>query len=96
MPGRLPSAVIALYYAGEDRYVGVIAKQREAIPGLLVFGNVVHLTLYQCAGSRHSGAVPKVLTLEDARTIVWSRDGLESIILYKPRRSFVVEYVNSP
>ena len=92
-PRALPKMVVALYYPGRDEYVGVAAKQREAIPGLLVFESIVHLTLYQCAGSEHSEAVPKVLHLEEAREVVRTRNGFESIILFRPPRSFTVEYV---
>ena len=92
-PHTLPKIVVALYYPGEDEYVGVMSKQREAIPGLLVFESIVHLTLYQCAGSKHSEAVPKVLRLEEAREVVRTRNGFESILLFRPPRSFVVEYV---
>lgn len=93
VPGKLPEALIALYYPEDDKYIGVMAKQREAIPGLLVFESIIHLTLYQCAGSRHLDAFPKVLNLEEARAIVRNRDGFESIIVFRPPGTFVVEYV---
>lgn len=89
----MPKMVIALYYPTADKYVGVMARQREAVPGLLVFENIMHLTLYQCAGSEHKDAVPRVLRLEEARDVVRSRDEMQSIILYRPPRTFVVEYV---
>lgn len=92
-PGKLPKTVIALYYPESDAYVGVMARQREAVPGLLVFKSIVHLTLYQCAGSKHIKAVPKVLQIEDARQVVRSRDKMQSIILYRPPGSFTVEYI---
>lgn len=74
MLGKLPEMVIALYYSDEDKYVGVMTRQREAIPGLLVFENIVHLTLYLCAGSKHMEAVPKVLQIEDARQVIRRND----------------------
>ncbi|MCE5200796.1 MAG: hypothetical protein ABFD54_13145 [Armatimonadota bacterium] len=93
MPGKLPKAMIALYYPEDDKYVGIMAKQREAISGLLVFENIIHLTLYQCAGSHHLRAVPKVLNLDEARAIVRNRDRFESIIMFRPPGTFVVKYV---
>lgn len=92
-PGKLPETVIALYYPDKDEYVGVMTRQREAIPGLLVFENIVHLTLYMCAGSKHVEAVPKILQIENARKLVRSKDKMQSIILYRPPSSFTVEYV---
>ncbi len=91
--GRLPELVIALYYPAEDTYVGVMARQREAVPGLLVFDNIVDLTLYQCAVSKHMEAVPKILQIEDARDVVRNRDKVQSIILFRPSESFTVEYI---
>ena len=91
--GRLPRMVIALYYPNEDEYVGVMTRQRESVPGLLVFENIVHLTLYTCAGSAHMAAVPRILDIEKAREVVRSRDKMQSIILYRPPSSFTVEYV---
>ncbi len=67
--------------------------QREAIPGLLVFESIIHLTLYQCAGSRHLDAFPKVLNLEEARAIARSRHRFESIIMFRPPQSLIVEYI---
>jgi hypothetical protein len=93
MPGRLPDMVVALYYPDEDKYVGVMTRRREAVPGLLVFEGIVQLTLYQCAGSKHVKAVPKILNLEEARVVVRSRGNMQSIILFRPPGSFTVEYV---
>jgi len=91
--GKLPDPVLALYYPDRDEYVGVQAKNRESIPGLLVFETIVDMTLYQCGGSRHKDADPKVLSLEQARELVREREGFESIIWFKPPRKFTVEYV---
>ena len=93
LPGRLPKLVIALYYPDEDKYVGIMSRQQEAVPGLLVFENIVHLTLYLCAGSKHMEAVPKILKIEEARQVVRRRDKMQSIILFRPPKSFAVEYV---
>jgi len=91
--GKLPDPILTLYYPDRDEYVGVRAKNRESIPGLLVFETIIDLTLYQCAGSRHMHADPKVLSLEQARELVREREGFESIIQFKPPRKFTVEYV---
>lgn len=94
--GKLPDPILTLYYPDRDEYVGVRAKNRESIPGLLVFETIIDLTLYQCAGSRHMHADPKVLSLEQARELVREREGFESIIQFKPPRKFTVEYVLKP
>lgn len=87
--------VVALYYEETDKYVGVVTKGREAVPGLLVFEHVVDLTLYQCAGSKHKEAVPKVLSIEEARAIVRDRHpDFQSLILYQPPHKFTVEFVS--
>jgi len=91
--GKLPDPILTLYYPDRDEYVGVRAKNRESIPGLLVFETIIDLTLYQCGGSRHKDADPKVLSLEQARELVRERAGFESIIQFKPPRKFTVEYV---
>ncbi len=93
--------VLALYYEAGDKYVGVVTKDREAVPGLLVFEHVVDLTLYQCAGSKHKAAVPKTLSIEEARALVRERGGdqlqgsrgFQSLILYQPPHKFTVEFV---
>lgn len=84
--------MLALYYKKDAEYVGVKAKARESVPGLLLFEDIVSLTMYQCASGKHMNAIPKILSIEEARGIVRDCPMFNALILFKLPRNLVVEF----
>jgi hypothetical protein len=85
--------VLALYYPERETFVGIKAKTRESVPGLLIFEDMASLTLYQCATNEHTDATPKVLEIEQARDIVRICPAFNALILFKPPKKLVVEFL---